>query len=195
MTAKQQRFAEEYLVDLNATQAALRAGYSKSCAHTHGYKLLRRPDVVAFVAEAQAARAARTGLTADRVVNELAKVAFGDPRGLFTWGKKGVALRESGELTRAEAALVSEITESRTTAGTTTQHIKLHGKMAALMALAKHLGLFAGPLKPHAGHHDDNGEDGEDGDAEDFRGLLARRIAGIAARLEAERGSGGDTPD
>jgi len=192
MSPKQRRFAEEYLVDLNATQAALRAGYSKGCAGTHSLRLLRRPDVAAFVAEAQAARAERIGLTADRVVNELAKVAFGDPRGLFTWGEKGVALRDSGDLTRAEAALVSEISESHTASGGTTRHIKLHGKMAALMALGKHLGLFSGPLKPPGDRDDANPDDDE---GQDARERLARRIAGIAARLETERGAGGDTPD
>jgi len=185
MSAKQRRFAEEYLVDLNAAQAALRAGYSQGCAHSHASKLLRRPDVAAFVAEAQAARAGRVGLTADRVVNELIKVAFGDPRGVFTWGEKGVALRESGDLTRAQAALVSEISESRSTAGATTRHIKLHGKMAALMALAKHLGLFSGPLKRSGGHDEENAE-GDD--ADDAREILARRIAGFAARLETGGG-------
>ncbi len=198
MTPKQRRFAEEYIVDLNATRAALRAGYSKGCAHTHGWKILRRPDVAAFVADAQAARAARAGLTADRVVNELTKVAFGDPRRVFAWGPDGLALRESAGLSGAEAAQVSEISQTRTAAGVTTQHIKLHGKVPALMALAKHLGLLAGPRKPPAGQEGAKGEDHDDDDdddgGEDPREILARRIAVIAERLRANRDPGGGEP-
>jgi phage terminase small subunit len=85
MTPRQRRFVEEYLVDLNATYAARRAGYSARSASTTGYRLLQRSAVAAAVAEAQEKRAARTRVSADRVVTELAKVAFGDPRRLLSW--------------------------------------------------------------------------------------------------------------
>ncbi len=198
LTAMQRRFAEEYIVDLNATQAALRAGYSAGCAKTHGHKVLRRPDVAALIAEAKAMRAARVGLTADRVVSELAKVAFGDPRRLFSLGAKGATLRAPKELTDAEAALISEITETTSASGAGTKRIKLHCKMAALMALAKHLGMFAGTGKLTLGQNDDNAESGQDGQdgggggggGESARDALARRIAGIAERLEADAAAG-----
>ncbi len=101
MTPRQRCFVEEYLVDLNATQAAKRAGYSAKSARTRGSKLLRNPAVAAAIESAQAKRAQRTRVSADRVVTELAKVAFGDPRRLFSWGPGGVELRESSELTEA----------------------------------------------------------------------------------------------
>jgi len=138
MTPKQQRFVEEYLVDLNATQAAKRAGYSAKSASDLGYRLLRNPAVAAAIAKAQNKRAARTRVSADKVVTELSKVAFGDPRRLLSWGPGGVVLRDSSELTEAEAALVSEVSETRTASGGT-RKVKLHCKLAALNALGKHL--------------------------------------------------------
>ena len=186
LTPKQARFVEEYLVDLNATQAAVRAGYSARSANSWGSKVLKTAAVAEAIAEAQAARAARTRVTADRVVKELAKVAFGDPRRLFTWGPGGVVLRDSAELSEAEAALVSEVSESKTSAGGT-RRVKLHCKMAALTALARHLGLFSGTLTPPGAGETQGGED-ED---ESARERLARRIAELAARGGAGGGPGG----
>ena len=94
MTPRQHRFVEEYLVDLNATQAARRAGYSAKSAAGRGSRLLRNPAVAAAIEKAQDQRAARTQVSADRVVTELAKVAFGDPRRLFSWGPAGIELRD-----------------------------------------------------------------------------------------------------
>lgn len=188
MTPKQRRFVEEYLVDLNATQAAKRAGYSARSARVTGYRLLQNSAVAAAVAKAQDKRTARTQVSADRVVTELAKVAFGDPRRLLSWGPDGVVLRDSSELTEAEAALVSEVSETRTAAGGT-RKVKLHCKLTALNALGKHLGLFGNgrqsALARALAKNGDNGTDdnGEGGTADDARERLARRIAGIAARL------------
>ena len=118
MTPRQRRFVEEYLIDLNATQAAKRAGYNP----TWGRELVHKPEVAAAIESAQEKRAQRTRVSADRVVTEIAKVAFGDPRRLFSWGPGGIELRESSELTEAEAALVSEVSETRTAAGGTVAH-------------------------------------------------------------------------
>ena len=76
LTAKQQRFVDEYLVDLNATQAALRAGYSPRSARSIGPELLEKPAVAQAVAAAVGERAGRTGITQDRVVEELSNIAF-----------------------------------------------------------------------------------------------------------------------
>ena len=190
ITPRQRRFVEEYLIDLNATQAAKRAGYSARSAASRGSKLLRNPAVAAAIESAQAKRAQRTRVSADRVVTELAKVAFGDPRRLFSWGPGGVELRESSELTEAEAALVSEVSETRTAAGGT-RRVKLHCKMTALTALGKHLGLFGNGRKAalvraaaqNGGDHNGEVGNGDSGRADDARERLARRIAGLAARL------------
>ena len=186
MTPRQRRFVEEYLVDLNATRAAKRAGFADGSA----WRLMRNPEVAAGIEKAQAARAERTRVTADKVVEELAKVAFGDPRRLFSWGPDGVVLRESSELTEAEAAIVSEISETRTAAGGS-RRIKLRCKLTALTALGKHLGLFgngrqsalARALARNARGENGTNDNGEAEPADDARERLARRIAGLAARL------------
>jgi len=188
MNPRQRRFVEEYLVDLNATQAARRAGYRHRSAAQQGCTLLRNRKIAAAIAKAQAKRAARTRVSADRVITELAKVAFGDPRRLLSWGPGGVVLRESDELTEAEAALVSEVAETRTATGGT-RKVKLHCKMTALTALARHLGLFAGSGPGGGGPgggQTDGGGDNDNQSADDARERLARRIAGLAARLRQD---------
>jgi phage terminase small subunit len=75
LTAKQQRFVAEYLVDLCATQAAVRAGYSEKTAYAIGHENLSKPDIAAAIAEAQAARAKRTELSQEWVTNNLREVA------------------------------------------------------------------------------------------------------------------------
>lgn len=187
MTPKQCRFVEEYLIDLNAAHAARRAGYSKRSAAQQGYRLLADAAVAGAIAREQAARATRTGVTADRVITELAKVAFGDPRRLLSWGPEGVTLRASDELTAAEAALVSEVAETRTSTGGT-RRVKLHCKLTALTALGRHLGLFATGGKRFGDGALDGGGDHDDQSANDSdaRERLARRIAGLAARLRPD---------
>ena len=76
MTKKQKRFCEEYLIDLNATQAAIRAGYSPETAYSIGQENLKKPEMRARIDKAMAERSKRTGVNADRVVRELAKIAF-----------------------------------------------------------------------------------------------------------------------
>src|SRR3954449_4422091 len=114
---RQCRFVEQYLVDLNATQAAIRAGYSAATANQIGARLLANVKVAAAIAEARAARSRRTEVTQDRVVLELARVAFGDPRRVMSWGQGGVRLRPSAELADEEAAIVAEGGETSTKEG------------------------------------------------------------------------------
>lgn len=76
LTAMRERFVDEYLVDLNATQAAIRAGYSPKTAYSMGQRLLKDVEVQAAVQEARARREKRTEITQDRVVQEIADNAF-----------------------------------------------------------------------------------------------------------------------
>lgn len=71
MTPKQVRFVEEYLIDLNATQAALRAGYSEKTAHKQGSQLLGKTSIAAAISAAQANRSERTEITQDYVLNSI----------------------------------------------------------------------------------------------------------------------------
>jgi phage terminase small subunit len=83
MTPKQQRFVEEYLIDLNATQAAIRAGYSKRTAYSIGEELLGKPAVAEALSAAREARSQRTEITADAVLRRWWDLANADPNDLI----------------------------------------------------------------------------------------------------------------
>ncbi|WP_415993029.1 terminase small subunit [Desulfovibrio piger] len=142
LTDKQAAFVREYLVDLNATQAAIRAGYSERTAYSVGQRLLKNVEIQRAVAAAQAKRARRVEITADRVVAELAKIAFSDPRDLMEWGPDGVVLRPSAELSDDQAASVAEVAENN--AGL---RLKKHDKVKALELLGRHIGIFTDKVK------------------------------------------------
>lgn len=76
LTEKQKRFVAEYLVDLNATQAAIRAGYSEKTAGSVGNENLKKPEIQNAIQKAVADRQQRTEITQDKVLDELGKVAF-----------------------------------------------------------------------------------------------------------------------
>jgi phage terminase small subunit len=88
ITDKRDRFVAEYLVDLNATQAAIRSGYSAKTAYSQGQRLLKDVEVAAAITKAQAKRAERTEITQDRVLQELAKIGFSDIRKAVKWGSR-----------------------------------------------------------------------------------------------------------
>jgi len=146
LTPKRARFVGEYLVDLNATQAAIRAGYSARTAYSQGQRLLKDVDVAAALDRARTARAERTEITQDMVLRELARIGFGDQRAVMTWGPDGVKLRDSDELTDDESALVAEVAETRTKDGGSLR-LKTNSKLGALELLGRHLGMFTDRLK------------------------------------------------
>lgn len=82
LTNKQRKFVVEYLVDMNATQAAIRAGYAEKNADVDGPRLLGNAGVAAEIAAALDKRAAKTGITAERVLKEISDMAFWDPADL-----------------------------------------------------------------------------------------------------------------
>lgn len=85
LTAKQAQFVREYLIDLNATQAAIRTGYAPGSAEVQGSRLLSNAKVAAAVAEAQGARSQRTEITTDMVLQELWSIAKADPNDLIEY--------------------------------------------------------------------------------------------------------------
>ncbi len=139
LTDRQRRFVEEYLVDLSAAAAAIRAGYSPKNAGRVGSRLKNLPWVRAAIERAMAARRRRTRITQDRVVEELARIAFADIREFVSWDADGVSLRASEQLTGEQTACVAEIVESPGKGGKGLR-VKLHGKTQALALLARHLG-------------------------------------------------------
>lgn len=142
-------FVDQYLIDLNARQAAIRAGYAESNANQTGMRLLKKPDVKALIGERMKARAERTEIDQDRVLKEIARVAFSDIRKTMTWGPDGVKLIESSELTDDQAAGVAEVAETTSTNGGSLK-LRKHDKMKALELLGRHLGLFVDKVE-HTG--------------------------------------------
>ena len=141
MTPKKFRFVEEFLIDLNAAAAARRAGYSQNAAASEGSRLLMDVDVSDAIQIAMEARQERTLISQDRVIEELARIAFGDQRKIASWNSDGVTLVDSALLTDAEAAMVAEVVETRTKDGGT-MRVKFHDKIKALELLGKHLGMW-----------------------------------------------------
>lgn len=162
LTDKQRRFVDEYLVDLNATQAAIRAGYSQKTARQIGDENLSKPDIAKAVQEAQAARSQRTEITQDMVLRELAKIGFSDIRKVVRWGRTelrvadaeedgatevhhGLALIGADEIDDDTAAAISEISEGREGL-----KVKFHDKKGALVDIGRHLGMFKDRIE-HSG--------------------------------------------
>ncbi len=85
LTARQQRFVDEYLIDLNATQAAIRAGYSKKTAGATGNENLTKPEIAEAVAAAQKERAERVRIDADDVLRRWIEIANADPNELIQY--------------------------------------------------------------------------------------------------------------
>lgn len=118
-----------------------------------------------------AARAARLGVTVERVLREYARIAFVDPRHIIEWDAQGLHVKTSGELSDADVATVSEVTAGPS--GGATIRVKLYDKKAALDAIARYLGMF--PAAPKRRE-----EDAPADSAEDAREELARLVARLA---------------
>jgi len=139
MTPKQKRFVDEYLIDLNATEAALRAGYSKRTAYSIGNENLKKPEIQKAIQKAMKDRERRTEITQDKVLREFAHIAFDDIRNyLEFWtdenGKLQVELKSSEEI---DTRNISEIQLDNGKL-----KFKLYPKDNALTQLGRHLGLF-----------------------------------------------------
>ena len=145
LTDKQRRFCEEYLIDLNATQAAIRAGYSKKTANEQGCQNLAKLNIQAYLQKLMAERSARTEIDADNVVRELGKLAFSNIGDYVTFGPEGVTLKPSKDLTNEQRACISAVSEMVIKDGRTVR-FKLHDKTKNLELLGRHLGLFNNKL-------------------------------------------------
>ncbi len=141
MTRKQDRFVKEYLIDLNATQAAIRAGYSPKTANEQGARLLANVSVQEAIAKAMAERSKRTGISQDRVIQELARIAFVNPQNVIN--PKDASVK--ADATEDDLACIQSVkvkTMSGEKGSSVEREIKLNDKMKALELLGKHLGMF-----------------------------------------------------
>ncbi len=155
---RQKRFVEEYLVDLNATQAARRAGYSEKTAEQMGYQLLQKTSVSAAIQKAMAERQKRTEITQDMILKELANIAFAngtdfakvvcrevpmttvDEDGMLqtvTKLQQLVEIKDTSTIPPEKRAAISGIKE-----GKYGIEVSSYDKVKALELLGKHLGMF-----------------------------------------------------
>lgn len=142
LNAKQQRFCEEYMIDLNATQAAIRAGYSVKTANEQGARLLANVSVSREIEKLQALQSRRTGITADRVLTELAKIAFVDPNRVIN-PSNGTVRSDANADDRAAIQGVKVKRSSGENSDSFEAEVKLYDKTKALELIGKHLGLFS----------------------------------------------------
>lgn len=149
LTPKQALFIKEYLVDLNLTAAALRAGYSKKTAYSQGQRLLKNVEVASAIQSGMDKRAQKTEITAEKVLAELALLAFQNPLD-YVKVKDGRPYIDLSMLTREQAAAISEINVEELGGASdkpgglpiVKTKLKFHDKRGALVDLGKHLKLF-----------------------------------------------------
>ena len=161
MTDKQKRFCDEYLIDLNATQAAIRAGYSEKTATEQGARLLANVKVQEYIQERKDKRIKRTEITQDMVLKELATIAFSNATDYARVVEKDAMVEVNGvtvpledaegnpmKYRTVEPTLTSELTEEQKKAlavvkkGKDGFEIKPYDKVRALELLGKHLGMW-----------------------------------------------------
>jgi len=141
MTNRQQRFVDEYLIDLNATQAAVRAGYSPNSAEVTASRLLSNANVSAATRRAIAERSRRTGINGDRVLQELAKIGFANAEDIINLADGSIR----PNATRDDTAAIQSMRAKSipTEQGEITEYeVRLYDKIKALELMGRHLGLF-----------------------------------------------------
>lgn len=145
MTERQKRFCEEYLIDLNATQAAIRAGYSAKTAKEQGCQQLTNLNVRARIDAALAERSKRTGVNQDRVIRELARVAFIKANDVINMNDATILEGASED----DMAVVSSVKVKQTFGDYEgiEREVKLCDKLKALELLGRHMGMFTDNLK------------------------------------------------
>ena len=141
MTKKQKRFVEEYLIDLNITQAAIRAGYSPKTAYSIGSENLKKPEIRACIEKAMAERSKRTGINQDRIIMELAKIGLLNPKDLVDFDEATVKEEAAEEDLAAIASVRVKRFPTKDGEGIE-REIKMHDKIKALELLGRHFGMF-----------------------------------------------------
>src|SRR5262245_30026862 len=134
------RFAEEYVIDLNASQAAIRAGYSVRTANVIGPELLSKPRIALAVATMKEERAERVRITADRTLVEIARLSFATLTDIMNDDGSILPLKDWPQAVKAAVTSVKVRTDDT---GSTITEVRLADKTKALTLLAKHLGLVS----------------------------------------------------
>lgn len=146
---KQEEFCQQYLVDLNGTQAAIRAGYSPFSARDIACELLTKPNIRARVDELMAARSMRTEITADVVIRELARIALVNPLDVIDRSSAEVNSNATDDQTAAIQSIKVKVKPTEW-GDEVEREVKLNDKTKALELLGKHLGMYV-DKKEHSG--------------------------------------------
>lgn len=142
LNPQQERFAQEYAVDLNATRAAIRAGYSAATAYSQGPRLLNDVGVAKRIEELKEKITKRIDITAERIIREYEKIAFTNLEDVVDWISGDPMLRSAADIETPAHGAISEITRTESKLGDITIKVKLHDKRGALDSLARYKGLF-----------------------------------------------------
>ena len=186
LNPRQAVFCAEYITDFNATQAAIRAGYASKYAARVAYKMLLQPHIQEAVNREITARAKRTHITQDRVLRELAAVAFFDPRKLFAPDGSPLPINELDDATAAALGGldVQEVFEgsgeNRVFVGYVKKY-KVADKNAALSNAMKHLGMLKESLAL-------SGPDGGPVEVNVKQAITTTLVANLKKVLHARRG-------
>ena len=141
LSARQQRFVDEYLFDLIGTQAAIRAGYSPTTAQEQASRLLSNVMVSAAISKAMAERSRRTGITNDRILLELAKIGFANAADIINLNA-GTVQEGGGRDDTAAIQSVKVKTIPTEEGDIVEQEVRLYDKTKALELMGRHTGLF-----------------------------------------------------
>lgn len=141
LTEKQRRFVDEYLIDLNATQAAIRAGYSVKTAKDIGCQNLAKLNIQQAISEKMAERSKRTGVNQDRIVLELAKIAFVNAADVIDSDDASIKAGATADDTAAIQSVKVKVIPTKEGEGVE-REIRLNDKLKALELLGKHLGMW-----------------------------------------------------
>lgn len=148
LTDKQKRFVDEYLVDLNATQAAIRAGYKEKAAYRTGAENLRKPQIQEEIEKRQQQIQERTQITTDMLVKQLYKIAFHDITDYVTWNEEGgISVRPSDEV---DGTILTEVSDDISDYGKykrIKKKVKMPDRMKAIELLSRYTGGFDASVK------------------------------------------------
>jgi len=158
MTPKEKKCCEEYLIDLNVTQSAIRAGYNPRSAHVAGSRVLSKPECKAYVQSVMNARAKRTNIDQDAVLNEIGKLAFSDVRSIFDQNGNLLPVHLLPDAVAASISSIDVVSSQKPGRDATvieyTSKIRFWDKRGSLELLGKHLKMFTDK-------HEITGKDGE----------------------------------
>lgn len=141
LSEKHEMFCREYIIDFNASQAAIRAGYLPTNAGQTGHALLNNPKITDRIQQLKRDRIARLQITGDRVVRELARIAFADITQITSFDNNGLRVKTSEEISQDHTAAIASLAQMSGKEGKSVK-VKMHSKEKALELLGRHLGIF-----------------------------------------------------